>query len=606
VAASNRPLPEPAGEPHGERPVDVARIARALRVGAWAIAIAVIAVTLIVFCLSLVVNDRYRATARIVTGTSAVSATSADTDQRRLATNVALLTTPDVLAAAARNVPGESVASLRDKISTSVATDADVIDVTATDDRAAGAAAIANAVARAFLDRRAAGERADIAHARAALEAQLARLGQAGAASDQGAAIRARLSELIVAEANAGSDLQLAELAEPPSSAYAPRPLRNAAIAFFAALFAAVLIVVLRERLRPAPGERGAVERLAGVPLLAVLPAAAGAGRMQTLARRAPPGLRGIAARRARADDSRRAEAVAATDEGIRSLLGAVLLALPPGDRHVVVVTSATRAQPTAGLAARLARALAQAGQETLALGADLSSPELAEALGVDGALGLAQALDQAQAGTAVRLRAAAVSDLPTLHVVPGGGPPSDGVGLLRPGAVDALFVALGTAGYDYVVVDAPGLLSAPETWLVARHAEAAVVACPARPSAEELAEVRRALERLDVHVLGAVSVASDAAPTVATDAPNVVPPALDAPPASNGAGADGPEERLMLERLRAADGPLTFSELRIALGEPSPSRVRTHLRELMDRGDVVREGNGRRGDPYLYGVRER
>ena len=567
--------------------------------------IAVIAVTLIAFCVSLLVSDRYRATARIVTNPSAAGATAADTDQRRLATNVALLTTPDVLATAARGIPGESVASLREKISTSVATDADVIDVTATDDSAAGAARIANAVARAFLARRAASARADIAQARAALEAQLARLGPAVAASDQGAAIRARLSELIVSEANAGSDLQLAELAEPPSSAYAPRPLRNAAIAFFAALFAAVLVVVVRERLRPAPGERGAVERLAGVPLLAVLPATTGAGRMQGLARRAPPALRGIVARRAEADDARRAEAAAATDEGVRSLLGAVLLALPPGDRHVVVVTSATRAQATAGLAARLARALAQAGQETLALGADLSSPELAEALGVDGAPGLAQALDRAQAGTAVRLRAAAVPGLPTLHVVPGGGAPSDGVGLLRPGAVDALFVALGNAGYDYVVVDAPGLLSAPEAWLVARNAEAAVVACPARPSVEELAEVRRALERLDVRVLGAVSVASDAAATVATDAPSlVVPPELDEPAATNGAG--GPEERLMLERLRAADAPLTFSELRIALGEPPASRVRMRLRELVERGDVVREGTGRRGDPYLYVPRER
>ena len=101
--------------------------------------------------------------------------------------------------------------------------------------------------------------------------------------------------------------------------------------------------------------------------------------------------------------------------------------------------------------------------------------------------------------------------------LVPGGGAPGDGVGLLRPGAVDALFVALGNAGYDYVVVDAPGLLSAPEAWLVARNAEAAIVACEERPSPEELAEVRRALERLDVRVLGAVSVGSHTPAATAT-----------------------------------------------------------------------------------------
>ncbi len=306
-------------------------------------------------------------------------------------------------------------------------------------------------------------------------------------------------------------------------------------------------------------------------------------------------------------DEVRRAEAIAVTAEGIRALLGAVLLALPPGDRHVIVVTSAHRGQGTAGLAARLARALAQAGQETLALETDLSSSELAEALGVEGAPGLAQALDQAQAGTAVRLRAAAVPDLPTLHVVPGGGAPGDGVGLLRPGAVDALFVALGNAGYDYVVVDAPGLLSAPEAWLVARNAEAAIVACEERPSPEELAEVRRALERLDVRVLGAVSVGSHTpAATATVVAGAIVPAPLDDTPSSNGHGAPEAEERLMLERLRAADAPLTFSELRVALGEPPAARVRTRLREMVERGDVERRGSGRRGDPYLYVPRER
>jgi Mrp family chromosome partitioning ATPase len=587
-------------------------MARALRAAAPAIAIAVIAVTVIALVISLVVSDRYRATARIVTDTSAASATSADTDQRRLATDVALLTTPDVLTVAAREVPGESADSLRSKIGTSVATDADVIDITATDGSADGSAAIANAVARAFLGRRAAAERADIARARDALEAQLAGLGAGGASADQAAAIRTRLSELIVDAANAGNDLRLAELARPPSSAYAPRPLRNAAIAFFAALFVAILAVVLRERLRPAPGERGAVERLAGVPLLAALPDAGPAGRMHDLAQRGPPGVRGIAARRARADEAKRAEAMAATAEGIRTLLGAVLLALAPGERHVIVVTSARRAQGTAGLAARLARALAQAGQETLAVETDLASPELAEALGVDAGHGLAQALDKARAGTPVRLRAAAVPELPRLHVVAGGGPPGDDVGLLRPGAVDALFLALGDAGYDYVVVDAPGLLSAPEAWLVARHAEAAIVVCEERPSPEELAEVRRSLERLDVRVLGAVSVASlapaatPAATTVPPAAVATAPPALDEASASNGDGAPGPEERLMLERLRTADAPLTFSELRVALGEPPAARVRTRLRELVERGEVERRGSGRRGDPYLYVPRER
>jgi MinD-like ATPase involved in chromosome partitioning or flagellar assembly len=262
---------------------------------------------------------------------------------------------------------------------------------------------------------------------------------------------------------------------------------------------------------------------------------------------------------------------------------------------------------------------------------ADLSSSELAATLGVAPAPGLAEALEQAQAGTAVRLRAAAVPGLDTLHVVPAGGPSHDGVGLVRPGAVDSLFVALGNTGYGYVVVDAPALLTAPEAWLVARNAEAAIIACPQRLSADELAASRRALENLDVRLLGAVPSEPEPEPEPearprpeprrrerpATAAPalapllSAVPEAVDAErldevAGANGQGADGAEARLLMERLRTADQPLTFSQLREALGGPPPSRMRARLRQLVEGGEVVRGGSGRRGDPYVYGLSDR
>jgi hypothetical protein len=60
-----------------------------------------------------------------------------------------------------------------------------------------------------------------------------------------------------------------------------------------------------------------------------------------------------------------------------------------------------------------------------------------------------------------------------------------------------------------------------------------------------------------------------------------------------------------VLESLRAAEAPLTFEQLREALGGPPPSRVRSWLRQLLAEGEVVRHGGGRRGDPYVYGPRE-
>jgi predicted ArsR family transcriptional regulator len=71
---------------------------------------------------------------------------------------------------------------------------------------------------------------------------------------------------------------------------------------------------------------------------------------------------------------------------------------------------------------------------------------------------------------------------------------------------------------------------------------------------------------------------------------------------AGNGGPAPALEAQLLLDCLRSSDGPLTFSQVREALGGPPATRVRMHLRRLVDGGDVVRSGSGRRGDPYVYG----
>jgi len=180
------------------------------------------------------------------------------------------------------------------------------------------------------------------------------------------------------------------------------------------------------------------------------------------------------------------------------------------------------------------------------------------------------------------------------------------------------------------VIVDAPGLLTSPEASLVARHAEAAIIACAPRPAPDELTACRRALERLDVHVLGAVGSERASAPQaprresaprrIEFPATHAEPPPsasaavrqlgeaerLDEVAMANGGGVGGVEARLIIERLRMAGKPLTFSQLRDALGDPAASSMRSRLRQLVEGGDVVRGGSGRRGDPYVYGLDDR
>ena len=133
--------------------MDGARMAAALRAAAIPVALTVVAVTALVLAVSLSASARYRATARIVQDSAGVA--SGDTDQRALATSLAFLNTPVVRAAAANEVPGTTAASLEHKVTGVVQSNANVIDVSATDGSASRAAAIANAMAGAFLDRRA-------------------------------------------------------------------------------------------------------------------------------------------------------------------------------------------------------------------------------------------------------------------------------------------------------------------------------------------------------------------------------------------------------------------------------------------------------------------
>jgi Mrp family chromosome partitioning ATPase/capsular polysaccharide biosynthesis protein len=602
---------------------------RALRAGAIPIALALIAVTVVAYLLASNASKKYSATARIVGDTSAATTTDAATDARLLATNLARLNSAQVLGAAAGRLPGETRASLRSKVTATTATDANVIDVTAEDTSAAGAARIANTVAGTFLSQHAADQQAAIARTRQALERSIATLTAARGRAADIAALRARLDDLVVESANAGRDLQLTDPAQPPASAVAPRPLRVAVLAFLGALVLAVLLVALREQWAPARRGRE-TDTGADVPVLASLPDAPRPSAWdRALARMAPrapspmrPMLERAAARRGRSRAARAARVRVATDEALRSMLATILLELPPRDRRVILVTSPERGPRSAWLTANLARVLAEAGEETLALSSDLGSRVLTDAFGVASTPGLSQALEQARTGTAV-LNAVPVPGVDALSVVPGGGPPRDGVGLMRPDAVEALFAAFGSGQYAYVVIDTPGLLASPEGRIVAAHADAAVLASPVSSSPEELDELRRMLEGLDVRVLGAVGVPARAAAGRARDArattADTPPPATPAPTSAtatatedddattaNGDRAHTPEALVLLKYMRAVRRPLTFAELVEALGGDTPrARVRECTRELIDTGEIERRGAGRRGDPYTYALRE-
>ena len=119
----------------------------------WLIALIVVPLTLTVLVVSLALPKSYRATAKIVKADAGGVFGSGDVEsvKRRLATLQTLLTTPEVLDRAARRLPDESAETLEGKVESSVDGNSNIINVVGSDGDPRGAAAIANAVATAFL-----------------------------------------------------------------------------------------------------------------------------------------------------------------------------------------------------------------------------------------------------------------------------------------------------------------------------------------------------------------------------------------------------------------------------------------------------------------------
>jgi Mrp family chromosome partitioning ATPase len=225
-------------------------------------------------------------------------------------------------------------------------------------------------VAAAFLARERAVEVAHLQIAQKRLTNAIASLSGTPGGKAQIPLLRARLSELSVSAATAGSELQLADKAQPPTKPSSPRPVRNAAFAFVAALFIAVLVALGRERIAPRVAERRDLERLSGVPILTEIP-----------------------------EGGRGATAAVAEREAYDVLAAIVQAQLPRQRQKMLLVTSALPDKGKVRVTAGLSRALAQTGEAAIVIDADLRRPSLEQLFGMERAPGLAEILAAARHG---------------------------------------------------------------------------------------------------------------------------------------------------------------------------------------------------------------
>jgi tyrosine-protein kinase len=453
--------------------------------------------TAVVLALSLILPKNYTATAKISfdPGTVALGTQDATSTQRELATLNTLLTSSQVLDVAAKSIPDETGDSLTGKVSSSVNPDANIINVVGSDGHAAKAAHIANAVATGFLTVQAGQEKERLQRAQVDLQAQIDRLQNSGApdTSAQVTAIQNRLSQIAVDIQVAGSELQIAQPADVPTSPSSPQPVRNTILALFGFFFIGVLIALGRDQLRPRLRSGREFSRLAGgLPILATIP---DRGRRLLAARR-----NGVA-----------------EHEAYQTLRAAVRAAIPADRHEVVLVTSALHAEGKSTVTTRLGKALAQAGHRTLLVSADLRAPSLHWAFDVPLKPGLTEAIRSVEKGGGRREALAAVvrnvaptdskgAPLYPLDVIPSGEMPDDPSKLLSGRAAQSFFKYIHAADYEYVLIDSPPLLGLADTQALAEHVdEVLVVGRLDRLGADNVIDARDLLARLGVHRMGLV-----------------------------------------------------------------------------------------------------
>ena len=466
-------------------PVDVPRYLASLRRGKGLMVAIVVLMTTAVFVLSTMLPKTYEASARLVVDDRPGGTEPADSETvtRRLATVRALITTREVRARAAARLDGESAETLEDKLAATADQDANIVEVHATDNDAAGAAAIANTVARTFVSMQRTAEQQRFARARAELQRALDRV--RSPVSAEALALRERLSELSVSQASAGPDLIVAEPAQAPKDASSPRPVRNTIFAFFAAIFLAVLAALGLGQLAPRLAGARDLSLITGTPVLAVLPR----GRRRRLHGQSE-------------------------DDAYQELQTTLALQLPT-ESKVVVVSGALPQDDPSEIAAGLAQRFAQSRRRTLLLSADLRRSRVHEVLGLARSPGLVELLE-----TSSEVTVSVDALEPALHpvdvdggqfdAVTAGEPVKNAAGLLIGERFTDLLLELECSDYDHVVIEGPALLGSVHGQLVARHADALlVVSDPERLSPSDAVELGELIHRLEPAVAGFVDVGS-------------------------------------------------------------------------------------------------
>jgi polysaccharide biosynthesis transport protein len=319
--------------------------------------------------------------------------------------------------------------------------------------------------------------------------------------------LETKLKEAQISSGLKSSNLRIVDPAMVPSTPSRPAKSRNIVLAFLVGLVGGIGIALLREYLDNTVKTPDDVETLARLPSLAVVPAFG--GQLEETKRS------GFFKAAFTNGQEKHIELVAQhlpksqMSEAFRALRTALLLSRPDRPPQVILVSSALPREGKTTVAANLAVTLAQLGDKTVLVDADLRKPGVGRllSLGTGKYTGLSSYLAGVSTLDLVSVPHPAI---PNLTAIPTGPLPPNPADLLASHKLTEAIAELRTK-YKFIVIDSPPIMAASDAVILSVQVDGVLVVVRSGETPKvAFTRTRDLLMTVNCHLLGVVLNAVD------------------------------------------------------------------------------------------------
>lgn len=319
--------------------------------------------------------------------------------------------------------------------------------------------------------------------------------------------LQTKLKEAEISSGLKSSNIRIVDPAMIPSTPARPAKARNITLAFLVGLVGGIGLALLREYLDNTIKTPDDVESLARLPSLAVVPAfGEGASSAKRTGYLRPGSNNG---------HEKRIELVAQhlpksqMSEAFRALRTALLLSQPDHPPQVILVTSALPREGKTTAAANLAVTLAQLGDKTVLVDADLRKPGVGRLLNLGS--GKYAGLSSYLAGvSSLDLVTVPHPAIPNLAAIPTGPLPPNPADLLSSHKLSEAIAELRTK-FKFIVIDSPPIMAATDAVILSVQTDGVLLVVRSGETPKEaFTRTRDLLTSVKARLLGVVLNAVD------------------------------------------------------------------------------------------------